>query len=73
MKGFAEFFKNTAGQFSIEEVTKILAVIAAIALCAVFFLTPLVPALAAPYVLPTVGALLAYALGQGIAHNATGQ
>jgi len=39
----------------------------------IFFVTPWVPAIAAPYVLPTIGTLLAYALGQGIAHNATGQ
>ena len=69
----ADFFKNTAGQFSVEDVTKALAVIAAIALGIIFFVTPWVPAIAASYVLPTIGTLLAYALGQGIAHNATGQ
>ena len=68
-----QFFQNVAGQFSIEEVTKFAAVLAAIALAIVFFVTPWVPAIAAPYALPTVGALLAYALGQGISHNATGQ
>jgi len=68
-----QFFQNIAGQFSIEEVTKFAAVVAAIALAVVFFVTPWVPAVAAPYVLPTVGALLAYALTQGIAHNVTGQ
>ena len=68
-----QFFQNIAGQFSIEEVTKFAAVVAAIALAVVFFVTPWVPAVAAPYVLPTVGSLLLYALGQGIAHNVTGQ
>ena len=69
----SDFFKNTAGQFSVEEVSKFLAVVAAVALGVIFFVTPWVPAIAAPYVLPTIGTLLAYALGQGIAHNATGQ
>jgi hypothetical protein len=77
VKGFwakiAEFFKNTAGQFSSEELLKILAGFAAIALAAIFFFSNVIPADKASYVFPVVGSLLAYALGQGIAHNATGQ
>lgn len=69
----ADFWKNTAGQYSIEEVTKFLAVVAACALGIIFFVTPWVPTVAAPYVLPTIGTLLAYALGQGITHAASGQ
>ena len=35
----SDFFKNTAGQFSVEEVSKFLAVLAAVVLGIIFFVT----------------------------------
>lgn len=73
MGKFAEFFKNVAGQFSSEEALKIGAGVAGILLAVCFFFTPWIPTEKGSYVMIVEGVLWGYALGQGIAHNATGQ
>jgi len=73
MKAIAEFFKNKAGQFSIEEVTKFLAFLAAVFIEAAFLFTGWIEADKGTQVHLVAVALLTYALGQGISHNATGQ
>jgi hypothetical protein len=73
MKAFLEFFKNIGGQFSSEELLKVLAGLGAIALAIVFLFTALISVDKASYVMTIIIALLGYALGQGVAHNVTGQ
>jgi len=69
----SEFFKNVAGQFSSEELLKVLAGVAGVALAAIFFLSPWITADKGGYVMTAEGVLWGYALGQGIIHNVTGQ
>lgn len=68
-----ELFKNTAGQFASEEVLKIGAGIAGVTLAVVFLFTNIIPLEKASYVMIIDGVLWGYALGQGIASNATKQ
>jgi hypothetical protein len=72
-KALAQLFKNTSEQFSIEEVCKFAAFVAAVLLAYFFFLTNKVPADARSYFLTVEGALLGYALAQSISHNVTKQ
>jgi hypothetical protein len=71
MKSLSQLFQNKDNQFSIDEVLKLGAFVLATAIAVVFFFTHLVPDIAAPYALPTIGALLGYTLGQGISGNVT--
>ena len=69
----SDFFKNVAGQFSADELLKVLAGIAGIALAVVFFFTGLISIDKAPYVMTVEGVLWAYAFGQGLVGNVTKQ
>jgi|WetSurMetagenome_2_1015567.scaffolds.fasta_scaffold90514_2 hypothetical protein len=73
MKNLAQFFQNKDGQFSADEFMKLGAFVLAVAIAVLFYFTRIVPEIAAPYVLPGVGILLGYALGQGISGNVTNQ
>ena len=68
-----QIFCNKDGQVSSEEILKILAGAAGIALAAVFFFGHIIPIEKASYVMIVEGALWGYALGQGITHNVTNQ
>lgn len=69
----SDFFKNTAGQFAIEEVLKPCALVAGVFLFAAFFFTSWIAIEKAPYVVAAGTGLLGYALGQGIVGNVTKQ
>jgi len=71
MKSLSQLFQNKDGQFSADEVMKLGAFALAAAIACVFFFTSIVPESATPYALPVIGALLGYALGQGISGNVT--
>lgn len=67
----SEFFKNKAGQFSIDELLKILAGVAGVVLGCIFFFTSIIAIEKASYVMVVEGVLWAYALGQGMVGNIT--
>jgi len=60
-----EIFKNTLGQISADEVLKILAGVAGVALIVLFFFTNWIVADARPYVWQVEVVLWGYALGVG--------
>jgi hypothetical protein len=70
--GLVQFFKNTANQFSIEEVLKFAAGFAAIYLGYRFFFGTFADA-ARSYFWQAEAILWGYALAQGISHNVTKQ
>jgi hypothetical protein len=69
----SDFFKNVAGQFSADELLKVLAGVAGIALACVFFFSGAISIEKAPYVLTVEGVLWAFAFGQGLVGNITKQ
>lgn len=69
----SDFFKNVAGQFSADELLKVLAGVAGTALAVVFLFTGFIPIEKGSYVLGIEAALWGYALGQGAIGNITKQ
>jgi len=69
----SDFFKNVEGQFSADELLKVLAGVAGVALAVVFFFTDLISLDKAAYIMTVEGVLWAYAFGQGLVGNVTKQ
>jgi hypothetical protein len=71
--GLSHLFRNTAGQFAVEEVLKFFAGLAAVLLIGAFFFTSWIPLDKGSYVMIVEGALWGYAFAQGTIGNITKQ